>query len=139
MVTSFKRPHARTATLSAPNPAAGHRRPTPPLGAPGLSQASLGQCLLGSPLLSPGSWCTQGFVCALQASVSPVLCKFLGLYGGVNANPLQEGLYHTQVCCTQNPCPCVRSTTHTSIGDTNTQRQVWLSPCGVSWCIQGFM
>ena len=28
--TSFKRSHASTATLSAPNPAAGHRQPTPP-------------------------------------------------------------------------------------------------------------
>ena len=27
-------------------------------------------------LLSPGSWCTRGFVCAFQGSVSPVLCKF---------------------------------------------------------------
>ena len=27
-------------------------------------------------LLSPGSWCAQGFVCALQESVSPVLWKF---------------------------------------------------------------
>ena len=27
-------------------------------------------------LFSPGSWCTQGFVCALQESVSLVLCKF---------------------------------------------------------------
>ena len=27
MVTSFKRFHARTATLSAPDPAAGHRQP----------------------------------------------------------------------------------------------------------------
>ena len=27
-------------------------------------------------LLFPGSWCTQGFVCALQESVSPVLWKF---------------------------------------------------------------
>ena len=26
-------------------------------------------------LLSPGSWCTQGFVCALQETVSPVLWK----------------------------------------------------------------
>ena len=26
--------------------------------------------------LSPGSWCTQGFVCALQESVSLVPCKF---------------------------------------------------------------
>ena len=31
MATSFKRSHAGTATLSAPNPAAGHHRPTPPL------------------------------------------------------------------------------------------------------------
>ena len=27
-------------------------------------------------LLFPGSWCTQGFVRALQKPVSPVLCKF---------------------------------------------------------------
>ena len=35
MATSFKGSHACTATLSAPNPAAGHRRPTPPLETPG--------------------------------------------------------------------------------------------------------
>ena len=29
MVTSFKRSHAGTVALSAPNPAAGHRQPTP--------------------------------------------------------------------------------------------------------------
>ena len=33
--------------------------------------------LWGSLLLSPGSWCTQGFVSALQESVSPVLCALL--------------------------------------------------------------
>ena len=70
MVTSFKRSHARTATLSAPNPAAGHHQPTPPPETPGHSQASLGQSLVGSLLLSPGSWCTQGSVCALQESIS---------------------------------------------------------------------
>ena len=70
MVTSFKRSHACTATLSAPNPAAGHHRPTPLLETPGHSQASLGQSLVGSLLLSPGSWCIQGSVCALQESVS---------------------------------------------------------------------
>ena len=43
---------------------------------PGHAQASLGQPLVGSLLLSPGSWCVQGFVCALQESVSPVLWKF---------------------------------------------------------------
>ena len=47
MVTSFKRSHACIATLSAPNPAAGHHQPTPPLETPGHSQASLGQSLVG--------------------------------------------------------------------------------------------
>ena len=98
-VTSFKR-------SCAPNPAADHHRPRPLPETPGHSQASLGQPLVVSLLLSPGSWYPQGFVYALQASVFSVLCKFLGLYGGVNGNLLQEGLCHTQVCCTQRPCPC---------------------------------
>ena len=55
MVTSFKSSHACTATHSAPNPVAGHRRPTPPLETPGHSQASLGQSLVGSLLLGPGA------------------------------------------------------------------------------------
>ena len=75
MATSFKRSHAPTATLSAPDPEAGHHWPMTPLETPGHSQASLGQSLVGSLLLPPGSWCTQGFVCALQESVSPVLWK----------------------------------------------------------------
>ena len=70
MVTSFKRSHACTATLSAPNPAAGHHRPIPLLETPGHSQASLGLSLVGPLLLSPGSCYTQGSVCALQESVS---------------------------------------------------------------------
>ena len=101
------------------------------------SWASLGQSLLGSPLLSPGFWCAQGFVCALQESVSPVLCKFWQLYGGVNGNLLQEGLCHTQVCCTQSPYPCGRPLlTHASAGDTQTQ--VWICLCEVSgsWYVQ---
>jgi len=55
---------------------AGHCRPVTLLETPGHSQASLAQSFVGSLLLSPGSWCTQGFVCALQQSVSPVLWKF---------------------------------------------------------------
>ena len=65
-----------------------------------------GSVSCGVTALFPGSWCTQGFVCALQESVSPVLCKFWQLYGGVNGGLLQEGLCHTQGCCTQSPCPC---------------------------------
>ena len=69
-------------------------------------RASLGQSLVGSLLLSPGSWFAQVFVCALQEPVSPVLCNFCQLCDGVNGDILQEGLCHTQVCCTQSPCPC---------------------------------
>ena len=85
-------------------------------------------------LLGPGA---QGSVCALQESVSSVLCKFWWLCGGDNGD-LQEGLCHTQVCCTQSPCPCGRPPlTHTSTGDAQTQ--FCLSLCGVpvSWCPQG--
>ena len=83
--------------------------------------ASLGQSLVGSLLLSPGSQCTQAFLCAPQESVSPVLCKFWWLYGVVNGGLLQEGLCHTQVCCTQSPCPCGRpQLTRTTTGDTQT-------------------
>ena len=60
----------RTIVLSAPDPVAGHCRATPLLETPGPSQASLAQSLVGSQLLSLGSWCTQSFVCALEESVS---------------------------------------------------------------------
>ena len=69
----------------------------------------------------------------------PVLCNFWQLYGGVNGALLQEGLCHTQVCCTQSPCPCGSPLlTRTSTGDTHTQ--FCLSLCGVSgsWCTEGF-
>ena len=91
----LQKSHARAAVLSAPNPAAGHCLLTPLLETPEHSRASLGQSLVGSLLLSPGSWCTQGFVCALQESVSPILCKLWWFYGGANGDVLQEGLCHT--------------------------------------------
>ena len=99
MATSCKRSHACTVVLSATNPAAGHGRPTPLPGTPGHSWSSLSQSLVGSLLLYPGSWCTQGFVCALQESVSPRL--FWQLYGGVNSDFLRVGLCHAQ-----SPWPC---------------------------------
>ena len=55
-------------------------RPTrPPLETPGHSWACVSQSLVGSLLLSSGCWCTQGFVCAFQESVSPVPCRFCSL------------------------------------------------------------
>ena len=75
MATFFKRIYARSIVSSAPDPTAGHCQPWPPLEPPGHSQASLAQSLVGSLLLSPGSYCIQGFVCALRESISPVLWK----------------------------------------------------------------
>ena len=50
-VTSFKRPHAFSASLSASNPVAGHCQPMPRPETPGHSQVSLGQSQInGRPL-----------------------------------------------------------------------------------------
>ena len=67
MATSFKRAYAipRSAAPRAPAPAVGHCRPMPLLETLRHSQASLGQSLMGSLLLFPGSWFAQGSVCAL--------------------------------------------------------------------------
>ena len=103
MVTSFKMSHAHTATLSAPSSATGHRQPTPPPETPGHSRASLDQPLVGSLLLSPGSWCTQGFICATK-SVSPVLYKFLWLYGSWWWPPPRGLMLHPALLHPE-PCP----------------------------------
>ena len=121
IMVTFKMFHAHTATLSAPNPAVGYSQPTPLLETSEHSWAGLGQSFVGLLLLSPGSWCTQTSVCALQESVFPVLCKFWQLSGGVNSDILQEGLCQTQVCCTQSLCPCSSPLpTRISSGDTQT-------------------
>ena len=81
--TSFKRSHACTATLSVPDPAAGHHRPTPLTETPRHPQATPGQSPVGSLLFSPGSWCTECSVFALQESISQSCvssgCSMVGL------------------------------------------------------------
>ena len=60
VATSFKRSHAHT----APNPAAGHHRPTPPPETSGHSRTRLGQSLVGTLVLSLRSWlCTRFCLC----------------------------------------------------------------------------
>ena len=130
MMTSFKSSHIGSAACSAPNPAAGHHQPMPPPGTPGHSQASLGPCLLESLLLSPGSWCTRFCLCPTRVCF-PVLWKFWQLFGRVNGDLLQEDLCHTQVCCTQSPCPH-GSPLLTHISTEDTQTQFCLSLCGVT-------
>ena len=76
----FQKCPCRQCCMQCPQPCSRTRQPMVSPGILGHSQASLGQSLVGSPLLSPGSWCTQYSVCALQESVSPVLCKSWWLY-----------------------------------------------------------
>ena len=100
MVTSFKRSHSCSATLSATNPHLHwrlrdtHRQVRDSL--------LWGHCSL---LLGPGA---HKFLLFPPRVYFPVLCKFWQLCGGVNGDLLQEGLCHTQVCYTQNPHPCGR-------------------------------
>jgi len=71
MATSFRRSHACTAALNAPDPAAGHHWRTLLPKTPEHSQESLGQSLVGSLLPSPGSWCTQAFCLCLPRVCFP--------------------------------------------------------------------
>ena len=115
------------AALSDPNPAA--VLPQASAGDSWTLTGESGSVPCGAAAPFSWSWCTQGSFCAHQEFVSPVLCKFWRLYGGVNGDLLQEGLCHTQVCCTQGPCSCGSPLlTHTSSGDTQTQ--FCLSRCG---------
>ena len=101
----LQKPLAHTAALSAPDPAAGHRQPMTPLETPGHSRASLAQSLVGSLLLAPGSWCTQGSVCALQESVCPVLCKFWWLYGELMATSSKRAYAIPRSTAPRAPAP----------------------------------
>ena len=138
VMKTFKRSACMHCYTQCPQPCS---RPPPTYAStrdPGHSWTCLGQSLVGSLLFSPVSWCTQGSVRALPESVSQDLYEFWWLCGGVNGDLIQEGLYHTQVYCTQSPCPHSSPLlTYTSSGDTQTQ--VCLSLCGISGsrCTQG--
>ena len=95
--------------------------------------------LVSCGVTAPFPWvlvCTRFCLCPHRVCF-PVLCKCWWSMV-VNGDLLQEGICHTQVCCTQSPRPCSSPLlTRTSSGDTRTQ--FWLSLCGFSgfWCTQG--
>ena len=67
-----------------------------------------------------------------------LLCKLWQLYIGVSGNLLQEGVWLTQVCCTQSPCPCGSPLlTCTSAGDAQTQFCPSLCGAPGPQCTQG--
>ena len=157
---------------------------------PGHSQASLAQFPVALLILFLGSWCSWGFVCALQESVSPVLSQFcnqsplafkvkfpggsqslwriprLGnllwvlellqqcknVFGtavlqfvghllsgsmvelmAASSTSVYAACCASQVCCSQSPPPHgSRCSPRLHRRQSNTQRLVWLSLCGVS-------
>ena len=135
MVTSSKRPHhSQVCCTQSPCPCS---RPLLTHASTRDTQTQFWLSLCGV----SASWCTQGFVRTLQESDSPVLCKFWRLYGArppVNVDLYQEGLCHTQVCCTQSPFPHSSPLlTHTFSGDTQTQFLFRLRGVSGSCCAQG--
>ena len=124
MMISFKRSCTCTAAFSALDPPAGHHQPTPLPETPGLLQASPGKSLVGSLFLSPGFLCTLSFICALQESVSLVLCKFCNqilyppeMLSGFKQNLVYTGLRHL----TETGPDLPLSVVSVSCGDTGQQ------------------
>ena len=138
MVTSFKRSHAGTATFSAPNHTAGRCWPTPPLVTPGHPWGSLGQSLEGSLLLFSLSWCTQGFVCALQKSISQSCISSGSSMVGLMATSSKRAYVIPKSAAPRTSAPAaVQCWPRTSSGDTQTQFCLSLCVVSGSWCAQG--
>ena len=124
MVTSFKRSHACTATLSA------------------LQQATTDPRLCWRLLDTHGQvwvsllWSHCSFLLGPGAPKalfvpSKSLYNFWQLYGGVNGDLLQEGLCHTQAYCTQSPSPFSSPLlTCTFAGDTHSSVSVSVGSLG---------
>ena len=137
METSFKRSHACAARLSAHNAAAGLHRPTPPLKTPGHSLASLGQSLVGSMLLFPWPWCTQGSVCAFQGSISQSCVSSGSSMAGLMVTSSKRACAIPQAAA---PEPLfLRQSTADPLLHRGRPGTVPFSLCGVpgSWCTQG--
>ena len=127
MLISFKRFHECTAPFTVPNRSSSTHTSTEDSWTL-LGKSGSVSCVVTAPF----SWVlvhTRFCLCPPRVYF-PDLCKFWQLYDGVDGDLLQEGLCHTQVCCTQSPCPCGRPLlTRTSTEDAQTQ--FCLSLCGV--------
>ena len=98
----------------------------------------------GSFLLGPGA---HSVLFVPSKSLFPPSCvgygsSIVGLMAlsskGAYAIPKSAAPSHTQICCTQSPCPRGSPLlTRTYIGDTQTQLCLSLRGASVSWCIQG--
>ena len=119
MATSFKRSHAHIATFSAPDPAAGHPWPTPPLETPGHSWASLGQSLLWghcSFLLGTG---VHKVLFVPSKSLFPQSCVSSGGFMVGLMEPSSKRAYAIPRSAASR-APALAGLTCTSTGDTQT-------------------
>ena len=129
MGTSFKRSYACTAALTAPNPEAGHHRPTPPPETLGHSQTSLGQSLEGSLLLYPGSWCTKVSVCACQESISQSCVSSGTFMVGLMAISSKRAYAISKSAATRGPASAaVTADPYLHRRDSNTAVHCWPVP-----------
>ena len=137
MVTSLKRSHACTATLSAPNLAAGHHQPTPLPETPRHPQASPGQSPVGSLLLSPWTRCTRFCLCPPRVCF-PVLCSSGCSMMGSMVTSSERTYAVPKSAAPRAPAPAADHCRPAPPQETLTHSSV-SSLCGIpgSWCAQG--
>ena len=80
--------HAHSATLSAPDPSAGHHRPMPPPETPEHSNSKSRSVSCGVTAFFSWVLVHTKFCLCRPRVYFPVLCKFWQLYGGVNGDLL---------------------------------------------------
>ena len=102
MATFFRRSSA--CHSQCPDPEVSHRHPMPLPGTPGLTGKSGSVSNGVTPSFSWVLLCT-GFYCALQESVSPVLCKFWWLYGGLMATSSKRAYAIPRSAAPRAPAP----------------------------------
>ena len=137
MVTFFKRSYSCITVLRVLGPAAGHCQPTSLPETLGHSWTNLGQSLMGSLFLFPGSWCAQGFVFAVPASVSQSCVSSRGSVVGLMATSPNRAYAIPKSAAPRAPSP---SAVHCwPIPLQETLKHFLLSLCGVSgsWFTQG--
>ena len=138
MATSFKRSHAHTAPLSAPNSAVGHCWPTPLPETYRHAWASLGQSLVGSLLLSPASWCTQALIVPSQSLFPQSCVSSGGSMVGLMVTSSKRAYAIPRSTASRAPAP---SAVHCwPMPSQETPKHSSVSVCGVSgsWCAQGW-
>ena len=134
IVTSFKRSHAGTTELSAPNPATSHCWPTPPPETPGHLGASLGQSLLGHCSFFLGSGVHKVFFVPSKSLFPPSCVSSGSSMVGLMATSSKRAYVTPR--STAPRAPAAGHCWPVSPGDTQTQ--FCLSLCGVCWscCVQ---